>query len=81
MKDLSTILLFPIFAMVMSCTQHASAAMYCHPERSKPCGNGCISLNKRCTKSWTTSKVGERPASAKKYFDQPKFVENAPPSK
>ncbi len=51
---------------------------YCNPERSKPCGMGCIQLHKTCRKSWTTAVSGERPASAKPGYANPKYVEVAP---
>lgn len=57
----------------------SNAQGYCNPERSKPCGNGCISLNKTCRTSWTTMKVGINPnKSSKKGYDKPQFVEKAP---
>jgi len=57
----------------------ANAQSYCNPERSKPCGNGCISLVKTCRTSWTTSKIGINPNKAgKKGYETPKFVEKVP---
>ena len=51
---------------------------YCNPERSKPCGMGCIQLHKTCRKSWTTAVSGERPASAKPGYDKPEYVKEPP---
>jgi hypothetical protein len=56
----------------------ATCARYCNPAKSKPCGAGCITLDKTCRKSWTTSCVGERPKEAKVGYDKPKFVNQAP---
>lgn len=64
-----TLLVFLINNAMADCTQ------YCHPDRSKPCGNACISKYKVCTKSWTTACSGERPATAKKVYENPTKVE------
>jgi len=63
----------------MGATANAEkCSMYCRPGISLPCGNACISASKQCRKSWTTACVGERPASATKYFADPKHVDVAP---
>ena len=57
----------------------ANASVYCNPEKSKPCGGGCISIEKTCRKSWTISKVGINPnKGGKKGYTNPKFVTEAP---
>ncbi len=53
----------------------AACSQYCHKGVSKPCGNACISQYKQCHKPTTTACVGERPASAKPHYDNPKHVE------
>lgn len=68
-------------AVLVSSVAQAKPTAYCHPERSKPCGKGCISLDKTCRKPWTTAVSGVRPASTKPGFENPKFVENAPETK
>lgn len=60
---------------------NASAVSYCSPARSKPCGQGCIGLDKTCRKSWTTSISGERPSSAKKGYATPVHVDTPPTGK
>lgn len=68
-----------IIITVLLSAHLSNAAGYCNPERSKPCGNGCISLNKQCRTPWTTKKVGVNPnKSSKPVYDKPKFVEKAP---
>ena len=59
-------------------SNYALAISYCDPAKSKPCGQGCISLDKTCRKDWTTSKAGKRPTSAKPGFANPKFVTEVP---
>lgn len=57
----------------------SEAAVYCNPEVSKPCGQGCITLAKTCRKSWTTSRVGVNlNANKKKGYANPKFVDQVP---
>lgn len=57
----------------------SNAGGYCNPERSKPCGNGCIALYKQCRTPWTTMKVGVNPnKSSKPVYANPKLVEKAP---
>lgn len=46
----------------------------CNPEKSKPCGNGCISKHLMCTKSWTTACVGTKELQKKKTYAEPKHV-------
>ena len=53
---------------------------YCNPSKSKPCGSGCIPLDKLCRTSWTTSKSGKRPATASKHYENPTFVTERPTS-
>lgn len=67
-------------ALVAS-TAVAKPSHYCNPERSKPCGGGCIALAKTCRKPWTTAVSGVRPESSLPGFANPKFVENAPEAK
>lgn len=50
---------------------------YCNPEKSKPCGAGCISKDLVCRKDWTTSCVGIKPSESKGYAT-PKFVTTRP---
>ena len=59
----------------------AKPTAYCNPERSKPCGKSCISLDKTCRKPWTTAVSGIRPMTEKPGFDNPKFIEKAPETK
>jgi hypothetical protein len=92
-KDMGLVMLFPAVIAMVSCTQHAKAysmfpisqahaETYCNPERSKPCGGGCISLDKTCRKSWTTSKVGINPNQGPgKGYANPTYVKSVPGSK
>ena len=77
--DMLLVMMFPAILTIVSCNAHA--ARYCKPGVSKACGASCIPLDNKCRKSWTTSINGERPASATKYFENPKFVKTAPTSK
>ncbi len=66
---------FAIIAVLLGIQVLAGAETYCNPERSKPCGAGCITLEKTCRKPWTTSKVGINPnSSSKKGYEKPEFV-------
>ena len=68
-----------IATLAMLHSLNASATTYCNPDRSKPCGGGCISLEKTCRKSWTTSKVGINPnKGAGKGYENPVFVTEKP---
>ncbi len=74
MKSLITILV--LFSSIQ-----ANAVRYCNPARSKPCGKGCIALDLKCTKNWSTSIVGENPNSGgKKHYEdnEVKHVDVAP---
>jgi hypothetical protein len=64
--------------LVGSVTQAAdSCPRYCNPEKSKPCGAGCISKDLTCRKDWTTSCVGVR-ENKKVGYSTPKFVSQRP---
>ena len=72
-------LLMIAIAIGLSAASEAMAVSYCNPERSKPCGAGCIGLDKTCRTSWTTSKSGINPnKSSKPGYATPKFVDKAP---
>lgn len=65
--------------LLVSTVAMSAPTKYCNPEKSKPCGNACISLTKQCRTPWTTAVSGIRPASEKgKSFSSPKYVEKAP---
>lgn len=51
---------------------------YCNPEKSQPCGSGCISKFKRCRTSWTTACSGIREQEESKHYSNPEHV-NQPP--
>lgn len=52
---------------------------YCNPEKSKPCGGGCIGLAKSCRTSWTTACSGIRPGGGSgPVFDNPTKVDKPP---
>jgi hypothetical protein len=55
----------------------ADCPRYCDPAKSKPCGASCISNDRQCHKSWTTSCVGVRPSGGK-VFETPKFMTERP---
>ena len=60
---------------------NASAVTYCNPAKSRPCGKGCVSLDKSCTKNWSTSIAGINPDSGgKKHYEasEVKHVDKAP---
>lgn len=66
-------------ALLIASTGHAQTpTAYCHPDRSKPCGMGCIPKAKNCRKSWTTAVSGIRPTTAGKIYENPKFVSEPP---
>ncbi len=70
--------------LVLFTAVSAHAVRYCNPSRSHPCGKGCIPLDSRCTKNWSTSISGENPNSGGKQHysdDQVKHVDVAPNDK
>lgn len=69
-----------ISAILLGATMaQAKPSAYCHPERSKPCGKGCIGLTKTCRTPWTTAVSGINPnKGSKKGYETPKFVETVP---
>ena len=79
-KEVPMTKLILITGLLLASTVAMSApTKYCNPEKSKPCGNACISLTKQCRTPWTTAVSGIRPASEKgKSFSSPKYVEKAP---
>jgi hypothetical protein len=65
--------------LLMAQVSMAGPSAYCNPERSKPCGKGCIGLTKTCRTPWTTAVSGVNPnKSSKKGYETPKYVESAP---
>ena len=56
----------------------AQCSRYCNPEVSKPCGQGCITKDFTCRKSWTTACVGVKPKTAKPGYENPKHVDTVP---
>ena len=46
--------------LIFSINANAECARYCNPEKSKPCGKGCISKDYTCHKPVTTSCAGKR---------------------
>ena len=73
-------LFLALIVIMFGLAAKAAPTAYCTKGVSKPCGRVCISEWKTCRKSWTTATFGERPTSAKKGYDNPKFVEKAPTS-
>ena len=69
--------------LLLASTSSAAPSAYCNPEKSKPCGKGCISLTKTCRTPWTTAVAGVNPnkGSSKQGYETPKFVEKAPETK
>lgn len=61
--------------LLFSFTASAVCTQYCKPGVSRACGNGCVSIHKKCRTPWTTACNGERPQSAKKSYDNPKKIE------
>lgn len=52
-------------SMVLASLAHAAdpvGTRYCNPEKSKPCGNACISKAFTCHKGPGLAKAGTRPA-------------------
>jgi len=79
MKKSNKVLIYMALVIAMHFTSKAFAVTYCNPDRSKPCGAGCIPLDKQCRTSWTTAKSGINPNKAgKKAYATPKFVDKAP---
>jgi hypothetical protein len=79
MKKSNKAILYVGIVLAMQFASDAFAVTYCNPERSKPCGGGCISLDKQCRTSWTTAKSGVNPNKAgKKAYSTPTFVDKAP---
>jgi hypothetical protein len=78
MKRLIQNWFIPVYIIVFLFTlaSHADCSQYCHPDRSKPCGGGCISKYKTCRTSWTTACSGERPKSeTSKSYENPTKIE------
>lgn len=71
-----------LIIMVAASISKAAEVKYCNPERSKPCGHGCIPLAKQCHVPWTTSKVGINPNKGSgPVYANPTYQETAPTSK
>ena len=68
-----------ILAMFISVAASGApiCSMMCNPAKSKPCGGGCISLQKSCQKTWTTACPGIREKTKPKNFT-PKHVDAVP---
>lgn len=68
-----------ITLLILLAASSVHATTYCNPERSKPCGKGCIPKDRACHKSWTTSLVGERPSAGSGLtYEHPTYVKEAP---
>ena len=52
--------LFYVFAL-SAVADAKTCIKYCNPEVSRPCGDGCISKDLNCKKSWTRACVGINP--------------------
>jgi hypothetical protein len=77
---MSNMTMYFAFLLIVTLARGAFATptAYCTKGVSKPCGQICISESKTCRKSWTTAVIGTRPATAKKGYETPKFVNEVP---
>ena len=53
---------------IVSLNANADCTRYCNPEKSKPCGKGCISKEFTCHKPVTTSCSGTKPGKKQAFY-------------
>lgn len=79
---LKTTIAFILITLAALTSKAATTTKYCNPDKSKPCGKGCIPLAKQCHVPWTTSKVGINPNKGSgPVYANPTYQETAPTSK
>ena len=75
--------LFTVLILItgVSSMPQANADVWCNPAKSHPCGNGCARNGSKCTKNWSTSRVGINPDSGgkKHYEDKEVKLVKTPP--
>ncbi len=76
---MSKVTLF-IVGLLLSFNSYAACVAHCTPGVSYACGNGCVSIYRKCHKP-TTSACNDGTGSTSKTYSNPKHVEPVDQSK